>query len=182
MLAINPKKLCVCHAEYRKGEWCQRWCARANDKSRDPEVKRYEYTDMRKPPNRELFGKVAHQIECLDTGEIYESAKILAALLDVSDSAVCNCCRGRSITLKGMQYRYLGDTKRQWIEAEVKPRAVYKHTKKSIPILDRSTGKVYASCTEVAAELGCCKSAVYKHLTRDYGDRVKRFEYVEEIK
>lgn len=46
-------------------------------------------------------------VECIDTGVIYESAKVAAHEVGIkSRSCVCQCCKGRAKTAGGLHWRY----------------------------------------------------------------------------
>lgn len=170
-----------------KDSWCSKhgkWGYAITDCNAPPNPKKTDTVSLEIKPavKRAYGGNIASRIECIETGEMFESAKLLAELLDVSESAICNCCRGRSITVRGKQYRYEGDMTRQLLEHARKQPQYNKRSHSTIPVYDRLTRITYKSCAEAAEKLGCGKTTIYRHLSKDYGNINKRFEYVEVMK
>lgn len=169
--------------EHSKDSWCAKhhqWAYVINncDKPVKVAIVELKYPVLAPYVPREPRQKPV-RIVCLDDGTEYESAKVLAELLDVSDSAVCNCCCGRMVTLKGKQYSYIGEKARGLLEVQCKTRIPVKKRRPSIPVKDRLTNTTYDSCRLAAESIGCGMTTMYRQLTMEYDNPRKRFEYVE---
>lgn len=184
MRGIKPKTRCVnclennLHPEGR--EWCLNNCQRAWEIDTEPPKER-TYPELRKA-TRDYGGWPTRSIECLDDGKVYESAKALAEILGCTESAICNCCRGRARTVKGFQFRYVGDTTREWKPPVIKPTTSRVGHRGAYRIKDMKTKRIYKSTADAAMLLGVGKTTLYHNLALPDNHPMKRFEYVKEAK
>lgn len=170
---------CV-HCETQKSEWCDENCHLAwMVDTVDPEPEPQEKPER---IGRLPSGK-ARKIECIDTGEVFESAYILAGMLGVSESSVVKCCNGKLQTLRNNQYRFLGDTTRQLIDIEYiketkKRRTKPTQTRPATPIYDRMLRKKFDSTKSAHERLKIGLGTIYRHLLLPDDNPMKRFEYI----
>lgn len=72
--------------------WCYAYCY---SESWSPREDRKKYSGKRK------------KVQCLETQEIYSSAREAALKYGVGKGTISNCCNGRAKTVKGLHWRYL---------------------------------------------------------------------------
>lgn len=173
------QKIRCTHCETQKSDWCEANCNFAwqvEDKHEPAPAVVVPFKKQRKPTI------IAKKVECLDDGSVYESAKALAEILGVTQTAIQNCCNhtSKSRMVHGKQYRYLGDERRVFLDITPKRGKKHVNCRQSAPVYGIFTKERYASCAEAADKIGMSKNSIYQYLAMGDNNPNKRFKYLED--
>lgn len=181
MQQINPASRCTNCREnnaYPEGaKWCETHCAKAT--GYQPVAYDRGNVTKNRVVVREWGGRTPQRVECIETGEIFESALVLANMLDMCESSVNQCCRGNTRAIQGKQYRYIGSS-RPWMPVveRKKPEKAGPTPKKVVHLV---TNVEYLTRKIMCEELKISQTTAQRHLSKKLGDPTKLFAYVEEV-
>ena len=73
-----------------------------------------EYENKHMIPSEENIQKTVERsskaVICVETGEVFKSAKDACKKYNLNPSSVCSCCKGKQLTTKGLHWRYYKET------------------------------------------------------------------------
>ena len=85
---------------------------------------------------------------CVETGKVYPNAKIAAADVGISPSAISCVLRGVLVTAGGYHWRYDNEDENKGSR------------KRNMPVIDEDTGKIYSTIDEAAQDLGISATTI----------------------
>ena len=126
------------------------------------------------------------KVLCVDTGEIFESAKEASAVFGCTPVNIVNVCLGRQNTAKGKRFQYIESRMPEVVEVishatETNPKGK-RNNGNTEPVFCISDGSIYTSCTDAAEQNNVTQgtmSEVCRGL-KNYA-KGKRYCYIKDI-
>ena len=108
--------------------------------------------------------KVMRKIICLDTGEEFPSIAQASRTYGVSNTAVCNCVKGKTNTASGLHWKYKDE---EYHKSNLRE-GNKNHPAFSKPVVCKQTGIQYPSAAEAQRQTGINKAHILKCAKGEY--------------
>ena len=121
-----------------------------------------------------------HKVKCLETNQIFQSAKEAEEYYHLDKDAIARVCRGERLTVCGLHFDWLGTT----IDIQEKKRKMQENSNKKSTaqkkVICIETNEIFNSATEASLHFGKCRGYVSDIIKKDKPSNLGyHFKYIK---